>query len=801
MGVHSPLMHESNLRRALVSAYDKTAATRACILQLWGAVSEKRNLGDTMATIIGDNGDNDLVGTDGNDTIDGEGGDDTIDGGDGDDLLYGGSGNDTIFGGRGSDFIVGGLGSDILTGGPGSDTYSYGADGYIGIFSDTITDLSTDDRISIRNSEPDGITVNRVSEFSGTAGEYMFSTGAGQSYISIDMDGDGTADETLTISNGEFNFVAVGFVTGPDGFLGFTFRIQPETVGSEADDLLYGGPDNERIEGFGGDDVISDGGGNDFVIAGAGNDTITLQRGDDRYFGQEGDDTFIFTDDMGISNLILGGEGFDTIDLRGITIPTGWDFSTADTIERYLGGDIGVRIELADTDLTQTIFDMGSGDDTIRGGGLDDTINTGAGDDLITVSQGSDVIDGGEGSDRINFFNIGATQGVIADLRTGVISNNGFGQTQTFTGIESLGFGTRFADVFHGDDNDNTLVGTGSGNTINGYGGDDFIQIDAAGTIDGGGGIDRLVITDGTFAPDLDTNGNFVIIPASQGIEFDLSLGTLDNDGHGNSGTAMNFENATIVTNFNSTLIGTNDANDLSTIGTGNNLINGLGGADTLVGGDGFDSIFGGDQNDTLFGGGGNDRLFGQRGADFLYGGDGNDLVLGGNRNDRLFGEAGDDRVFGGNDQDEVDGGSGNDILRGGNGDDFLIGDLGNDVLFGGTGRDELFGTEGDDALFGRGGFDILNGGSGNDIMEGGLQADQFIIQSMDTDVITDFAATNNAERIHFTDLFEITDFDDLMNNHINQVGSDVVINDGIGGTLTLLNVNLADLDAADFVF
>lgn len=257
-----------------------------------------------------------------------------------------------------------------------------------------------------------------------------------------------------------------------------------------------------------------------------------------------------------------------------------------------------------------------------------------------------------------------------------------------------------------------------------------------------------------------------------------------------------------------------------------NDLINGLGGADTINGGAGRDIIAGGDQNDTLFGGDGNDIVNGQRGADFLYGGAGNDLVLGGNRNDRLFGEDGNDRVFGGNDQDIIEGGEGNDIVRGGNGDDQLFGNTGDDVMFGGTGRDRLEGGDGDDFLSGRGGFDILIGGAGNDTLEGGVQADTFIFINNNNgllnseadvnghDTITDFAANNNAERIDLSGVIDIDDFQDLVDNHMVQDGDNVVISFGselgrggnafevgFDGSITLLNVDINDLDAVDFIF
>ena len=248
-------------------------------------------------------------------------------------------------------------------------------------------------------------------------------------------------------------------------------------------------------------------------------------------------------------------------------------------------------------------------------------------------------------------------------------------------------------------------------------------------------------------------------------------------------------------------LVGTSENDIIDGLG-GDDEIQGLEGADTLNGGDGNDLISGGRQNDTINGGAGNDVILGELGADVLYGGAGNDLVLGGNRNDHLFGEEGNDRTFGGNGNDIVDGGAGIDILRGGSQDDILNGGIGDDIVFGGTGRDTLSGDDGNDLLFGRGGFDILNGGAGDDTLEGGIQADQFIFEgSFGNDTITDFAATNNAERINLSAVDTITDFQDLIDNHMSQIGRDVVIDDGLGNTITLLSVTLSDLDAVDFVF
>jgi len=272
--------------------------------------------------------------------------------------------------------------------------------------------------------------------------------------------------------------------------------------------------------------------------------------------------------------------------------------------------------------------------------------------------------------------------------------------------------------------------------------------------------------------------------------------------------------------------------------GAGNDTIFGEDGADLLYGDAGFDTIDGGSGNDRLFGGLGNDLIFGGVGFDTLDGGSGNDQLFGGLGIDQLFGGvgfdtldggAGDDRLFGGLGLDRLFGGDGNDWLEGGGHNDWLSGGLGNDTLFGGFGFDRLEGLGGDDRLFGQlgddqlfGGFghdwldggahndrllgaegsDTLIGGSGNDTMTGGADADTFIFaDGFGVDVIMDFDALNDFERIDLRGVSAIVDLADLLANHVSPAGGNVLIDDLAGNTITLVGVSLADLDANDFIF
>ena len=73
-------------------------------------------------------------------------------------------------------------------------------------------------------------------------------------------------------------------------------------------------------------------------------------------------------------------------------------------------------------------------------------------------------------------------------------------------------------------------------------------------------------------------------------------------------------------------------------------------------------------------------------------------------------------------------------------------------------------------------------------------------------DTIVDFESLNVAEKIHLGNVTAIANLAALNLADANagaatQVGMDVVINTGGGNSITLLNVNIFDLDATDFAF
>lgn len=240
---------------------------------------------------------------------------------------------------------------------------------------------------------------------------------------------------------------------------------------------------------------------------------------------------------------------------------------------------------------------------------------------------------------------------------------------------------------------------------------------------------------------------------------------------------------------------------DVVTSGAGSDVLRGGAGDDRIAGRAGDDLLTGNNGRDRLDGGSGEDNLSGGLKNDLLWGGSGNDILAGNNGNDRLFGGSGADRLDGGRGRDLLKGQGGNDLLEGGLKADTLEGGNGRDTLLGGGGDDELLGGNGRDRLDGQNGSDRLDGGVGNDRLFGGNGSDVFVF-SMGDDVVRDFKTSGAGQDvIDLSGVAEITDFDDLVDNHVTDLGRDLLIEDGAGNSLRLSSVDLADLTEDHFLF
>ncbi len=252
----------------------------------------------------------------------------------------------------------------------------------------------------------------------------------------------------------------------------------------------------------------------------------------------------------------------------------------------------------------------------------------------------------------------------------------------------------------------------------------------------------------------------FTVVMVTQ--NFAYTGGTLDLDSGGSGGGGTTPSDPTTGTSGDDVL-------SLSSAGE----LKGFAGNDDMTGSSSGDTLLGGLGEDTLRGGGGSDELDGGAQDDLIYGGSGDDFAAGGADNDTIIGSGG---------NDSLQGNSGNDMLSGGKANDTLDGGSGNDDVRGGAGQDRI------------------NGGSGDDDLYGGSGSDVFIFSSGD-DTIHGFELAGNAERIDLSTSSRITSYNDLMQNHIRDVGGSAEIYDGLGNTLLVRGVSVSDFDSGEFFF
>lgn len=234
---------------------------------------------------------------------------------------------------------------------------------------------------------------------------------------------------------------------------------------------------------------------------------------------------------------------------------------------------------------------------------------------------------------------------------------------------------------------------------------------------------------------------------------------------------------------FGGIILGAGDDIYDGTLGSVSGAVLGGAGKDRLTGGADADNLQGGGDNDTIRGSGGDDKLLGQAGNDKIRGGAGDDFLSGAAGNDQVWGHLG---------EDDINGGNGDDTLRGGADDDEIHGDKGEDNICGGHGDDTINGGDGRDTIRGNGGNDTIKGGSGNDT---------FIFANRSGhDIIEDFNATANGEKIDLSAVTAIRSFNQL-SSAASQIGTDVLIDTGSNNSILLLGVNLADLGNGDFIF
>lgn len=109
-----------------------------------------------------------------------------------------------------------------------------------------------------------------------------------------------------------------------------------------------------------------------------------------------------------------------------------------------------------------------------------------------------------------------------------------------------------------------------------------------------------------------------------------------------------------------------------------------------------------------------------------------------------------------------------------------------------------MSGNDGVDDIRGCKGHDLIAGGGGNDRLQGNAGDDTFIFgQGSGRDRIVDFDRSGD-DSLDLTD-FGFADFEALSQNMV-QIGDHVLIDLGDGDEILLLNTNILDIEASDFM-
>ena len=707
------------------------------------------------------------------------------------DLLIGGPGDDELDGREGDDLLDGGLGADILIGGAGNDTVTYEFSPY-------------GDRVSLGPGR----------DFShGHANGDMF-TGL-QTIEYVDADGNQTQQEISDIEN----------LRGSEHY--------DHLSGNRGPNRLEGLGGNDDLRGLGGNDVLDGGSGGDFLYGGIGNDILHGASGMDWLYGEEGMDQ------------LYGGKGDD--------------FLNGGPDDDVLNGGPGNdRLEdVSDGADGQDELNGGEGDDILIGYTGADVLRGGPGNDIASYIYSSTGVEirlhsvletGGRGGN--------AEGDVFAGRQTIIYTDSDGNIRQTeVSDIEGLR-GSRYDDVLVGDPNANELYGGWGNDVLDGREGNDWLEGGlGADQLRGGAGEDTVSylessgihgvevrLYDGTLQYDDAEGDTFVRMKTIEHI---------DAEGNKQEITVPDIEHV-VGSDNPDLLMGAHGTNILYGSG-GDDVLDGREGDDLLFGGFGYDLLTGGPGADLLSGGPNNDVVYydlsesgvvvrlhtvletGGKGGDaegdifvsttvsikvfpiayvrytvadveVIVGSEYDDVLAGDVRDNVLWGEGGNDKLYGGPE-------GGNDWLTGGDGDDKIYGGVGYDTLRGGAGDDLLKGGPDNDFLENvhvvylydeeNPSEDIekeIRHDYGDDILEGGPGDDYFFFYpDGGNDTILDFTI-GSFDRIVLRAFEDIRSIDDLT---MQQQGDNLIIDltDQGGGTITLQDVNQADLSEGYFIF
>ncbi len=495
-----------------------------------------------------------------------------------------------------------------------------------------------------------------------------------------------------------------------DGNTDNVFNDVENVFGGPGADTITGDVDDNELRGGPGLDTLDGGDGNNILRAEAGGAVMNARGGQDVFDGDPtgGGDVIAYANRTAFVQVSTNNTADDGV------FP---EFDNLDgEITRIVGGNGGNLmvatggggIEMVGG-TNPDVFIGSSFSDVIIGGAGNDQIDAAGGGDVVKPGPGTDTYDGGTGVNSLNYND--AVEDMNLSINDG--TNDGEG------GLELIN--SNFDNVLAGT-GDDTLVGDGTANVLNGNAGAD--SLDAKGGIDqvdgeipganpadgdcdrvrGGGGDDTF-----NLAPDPGCNTTLDYSDHAGPVTLVLStLFSVQNVAAGETDTFSHLDNVDVV--------GTGVA-DTFTVTTAN-------GAHTLTGGLG---------NDTLTGkpGGSDTAAYADRAVPVT-------ADLDGINDD---GQAAEADIL--SNIDNLTGGSAGDTLTGDGNANVLDGLGGNDSLTGNPGSDTLRLGAGDDSFAAQDGFaDTINcsGGGADSGTFDASPADAFVAcADADGDGLPDF--------------------------------------------------------------
>lgn len=407
----------------------------------------------------------------------------------------------------------------------------------------------------------------------------------------------------------------------------------------------------DDIKGGAGRDILISGNirGGNVLDGGAANDVlIGSTYGSDEITGGNGDDLFIARGPGTIYH--GGGDGGDVLS---------YHFMSAGVQVDIGAGTVRLASGLDSYNGMAKIVGTGLSDRFVLGEGV--AVYGGGGNDTFLGIPGA-LVDGGSGIDT---------------LRLEAGNQPLYLASANIRGVEIVE-GSNGQDIIL-----NGYLPDGTPLTINGMGGDDYIEVRNSTSVRAGSGNDTVKLLSAGYGildggSDHDT------------LDFSVLSGPLNvylNENQFSIGTSSRIS----YTGFEAFIFG---SADLYLVGSG--TLSGGTGINRIVGGSGADVISVSGTGGYVYGGSGNDRIT-SSGAGSLYGDQGDDVIFGGNTGAILSGsyrpDNGSATIFDGN--DTVHGGAGADILVGGNGHNDLHGGGGYDTFMSnGYGDNDIFGDD-----------------------------------------------------------------------------------------------------------